>query len=325
MQTNQKQNIQKALTIGILVFVLAFGCSSPIQPTVAPYTPRPIKMVDIPAATYTEGSLPTTPYDNTPIGPPRCVTLSAFAIQETEVTQGQFKEIMGYNPSLNPQECYLENPVYLATWYDAILFCNKLSKKEHLDTVYRFTHQAYAIQWDHFYIATDTIYRCSLLVSLEIDYSKKGYRLPTEAEYEYACRGGTTTAFWWGDYNTIMDLSLADTCAWWAGNEPRFGMPDSRPVATKRANGFRLYDMAGNAREFCNDWFSPYDTTSQVNPVGPTTAQLDTGVYPQCLFGKVLRGGSYDDDVTLLQSAYRLTQDPSLADPSAGFRCAMTR
>ena len=128
------------------------------------------------------------------------------------------------------------------------------------------------------------------------------YRLPTEAEWEYACRAGTTTAYSFGDEITPKDANYKDT---------NIGVPIA--VGSYKPNAFGLYDMHGNVHEWCEDWFGPYPSGSITDPMGPAKG-LD----------RVLRGGSYHFDGTGARSASRLNYSPFAQFSSMGFRLAKT-
>jgi formylglycine-generating enzyme required for sulfatase activity len=129
----------------------------------------------------------------------------------------------------------------------------------------------------------------------------KTVRLPTEAEWEYACRAGTTTRFYSG--NDEKDLAEA---AWYAINSGW----KTYPVGQKKPNDFGLYDMHGNVWEWCQDWFGAYEPNAVTDPQGPASG-----------FGRVLRGGSwYDDGATYCRSANRYGLTPDFQDLSDGFR-----
>jgi formylglycine-generating enzyme required for sulfatase activity len=146
--------------------------------------------------------------------------------------------------------------------------------------------------------------------ALAINYAKNGYRLPTEAEYEYANRAGTTTDYYWGrNYppTTTADTLAIDSNAVWYYNSEN----GTQPVATKKPNAWGLYDMSGNLWEWCNDWHGSYSATSQTNPTGTTS-----GIF------RVLRGGSwYDYGYAYgLCAAYRDVLNPENEGGNVGFR-----
>ena len=133
-------------------------------------------------------------------------------------------------------------------------------------------------------------------------------RLPTEAEWEYACRAGTTTAF----SNGSNDDSTIGSIAWWGSCCGGNSGGETRPVGTKPGNALGLNDMLGNVWEWVSDWFANYPTDAQVDPLGPTSGQL-----------KPLRGGSWADDTHYVHSSYRYeAAAPYNAYPQAGFRVA---
>ncbi|MBI4778028.1 SUMF1/EgtB/PvdO family nonheme iron enzyme, partial [Candidatus Desantisbacteria bacterium] len=141
------------------------------------------------------------------------------------------------------------------------------------------------------------------LGSIAYNLSKNGYRLPTEAEWEYACRAGTTTAYYWSD---TWDTATANQYSWNYSNSNR----TTHAVGTKTANAWGLYDMAGNVREWCNDWRGAYSSDAQTDPSGPVG-----GSY------RVLRGGCYGD-FDYLRSACRCDYGPDFRRSGFGFRVA---
>jgi len=138
-----------------------------------------------------------------------------------------------------------------------------------------------------------------------------GMRLPTEAEWEYACRAGTTTPF----YNGSTDDNTLTTLAWFYYNTCVGGTDcGTRPVATKLPNGFGLYDTLGNVWEWVNDWYGSYSAGAQTNPQGPSS-----GSY------RVLRGGSWDNGGSYnCRASFRNFNDPDVSSLNIGFRVVRT-
>lgn len=235
---------------------------------------RAIVMKDIPAGTFAMGS------DNDGASPPHQVTLSAFAMQETDVTQEQYLAVMDTNPShFDTGMGASLRPVESVTWFNAVQFCNALSALSGLTAVY------------------DTS-------AWTADLSKTGYRLPTEAQWEYACRAGSTTEYWWGP-----DTNGMGARTWWYGNSDG----QTHPVATKLANAYGLYDMPGNVWQWCNDWYEPYTAGAAINPTGAATGRC-----------RILRGGAWDYySYDGIRSAWRSGVIPVYRVDSLGFRVAL--
>jgi formylglycine-generating enzyme required for sulfatase activity len=248
-------------------------------------------MARIAAGSFSMGSPDDEIYhgDRQPAEHPRhVVRVDDFHVDAMPVTQRAYAELMGVNPSSWKGD---DVPVVDVSWYDAILYCNARSRREGLDPVYRFDG-----------IEGPAGEGCRGLTGLFVDFGKNGYRLPTEAEWEYACRAGTDTRFFWGD---DMDGSFA-----WSeiNTEPR-----PRPVGLKRPNAWGLYDMAGNVQEWCHDWYAAdyYASSPVENPRGPESGAL-----------RVLRGGSnyrYKDR-DRLRSANRSCSPPGHRSVFCGFR-----
>lgn len=259
-----------------------FGCSkennpvhpvddTPLPPVIEsdtvnlPYTlSRPFVMVPIPAGVFLMGSIAGS--DEQPV---HSVALSAFKMAAMDITQELYQAAMGVNPSYYGGDTSKTRPVEYVTWFDAALFCNALSKAAGKDSVYAYT------------AVTGTPGNgCSDLAGISCDTSKNGYRLPTEAEWEYACRAGSTTDYYWGGSyppQTHADTVNMDSNAVWYHNS---GM--TQPVGSKKPNAWGLYDMSGNVWQWCNDWYGAYPGAAQTNPAGPAGGSF-----------RVLRGGSF--------------------------------
>lgn len=226
--------------------------------------------------------------------PQHTVRLDAFYIDTHLVTQENYGSLMGVNPPVYRGEKKL--PVQDINWYDAVLYCNARSQRNGLEAVYQFST-----------VTGIPGNGCTGLENLVIGYSKKGYRLPTEAEWEYACRAGTTTGYYWGE-------EMDGDYAWWEKNS----LHKMQPVGIKKPNAWGLYDMAGNAQEWCNDWFEEdfYAVSPIFSPVGPASGIL-----------RVLRGGScypYQDGGAHMRSANRSCYKPENPRETFSFRCVVT-
>jgi len=233
-----------------------------------------IDMVSIPSGSFQMGTNDTDDDHFEHSRPVHTVTLDGFQMSQTEITQAQYNAVMGNNPSYFTGDD--SRPVEYVTWYDAVAFCNKLSEVAGLEPCYN-------------------------LSNFECDFTKNGFRLPTEAAWEYACRAGTTTRFYTGDSESDLDRA-----AWYYTSEHT-----THPVGQKEPNAWGLYDMHNNVYEWCNDWFSEYYTAeSQVNPTGP-----DSGS------GRVLRGGDWGGGgCYLCHSARRVGDAPNTSYYNIGFR-----
>jgi len=181
----------------------------------------------------------------------------------------------------------------MVSWGDAVLYCNARSKRDSLDSVYTYTS------------VSGTPGDGSELNGVFIDTSKKGYRLPTDAEWEYACRAGTTTEFYWGN-----DTTTTGDYTWYWSNSDSV----THNVATKIPNVTGLYDMAGNVWEWCNDFYSAtyYTISPSTNPGGPSTGTT-----------RVVRGGGRYNGPTGMKSANRDRGDLTYREKVLGFRVVL--
>ena len=212
--------------------------------------------------------------------PAHAVRLSAFYIDTCEVTQASYQSLMGKNSSKFEGP---DRPVERLSWFAATQYCNMRSLREGFTPCYD-------------------------PETLECDFAADGYRLPTEAEWEYACRAGTTTR--WSFGNSAAKLTAH---AWFKENAAK----TTHPVKQKSTNPWGLYDMHGNVSEWCNDFYSEgYEMQGEAtDPRGPASGEE-----------RVLRGGSWASSDTSCRSSARASEEPGFADvcfgyEAYGFRC----
>jgi len=262
----------------LLILVLIPGCRRAKETAGMPEvikTKTGIEMVKIPGGFFDMGSKSGSP-DESPV---HRVWVSSFWMDRFEVVQEQFKKYQLPDPShfKNPK-----HPLEQINWTDATLYCNDRSLAEGLEPCY-----------------DEETWECN--------FEANGYRLPTEAEWEYASRAGTGTKFSFGN-----DVRKLKTYAWFVENSSG----KTHPVGQKKPNPWGLYDMHGNVSEWCNDFYSEnyYKDSPEKNPKGPTKGEE-----------RVLRGGAWNSSAGSCRSSYR-TSDPSiddtcLASDAIGFRC----
>jgi formylglycine-generating enzyme required for sulfatase activity len=234
------------------------------------------EMVLVPTGTFTMGDSAGRPDETA-----HKVSFSSFYLDRYPVTQELYAKLMGVNPSKRKDP---KNPVERTQWTDAVRFCNRCSELEGLKPCYD-------------------------LVTWTCDFGADGYRLPTEAEWEYACRAGGAGRYSFGD-----DESELPSYAWLKPHSQ--GKP--HPVGQKRPNRWGLYDMHGNVWQWCQDWYGAdyYTQAPTQDPRGPPAGKM-----------RVLRGGAWDSSPGQCRAAYRHKEFPVYSDAcfgadSYGFRRA---
>ena len=245
------------------------------------------------------------------------VTLSTFCMAETPVTQAQFTAVMGINPSSFQGGVYApsdDKPVEMVSWYDAITFCNKLSLMEGKTPVYSIKFVSVEIDWENLaYSSIPTSYNLAWNFAT-MDLSANGYRLPTEAEWEYAARGGvySLTAQGNGPDYFYSGSNSANNVAWYSGNNGTDSTATygTKPVRQKQPNALGLYDMSGNLWEWCWDWYtSTYTATPVSDPIGPAFGII-----------RVNRGGTWNISANYTCVSYRNNFPPDYRTINFGFR-----
>ncbi len=260
-----------------------------LRATVTEPEPTLCDMAYIPAGTFQMGDITGNgPWDDE--HPVHEVTIShAYLIGRTEVTQGQWRTVMGGSPAFHKGNDNL--PVEMVSSYDAMVFCNSLSVLEGLEPCYTGPGG-----------------------EKPCNFEANGYRLPTEAEWEYACRGGTTMDYHTGNmaHSSCSPLDAAmDMAGWYCGNDST----TTQPVKSRQPNLFGLFDTHGNVWEWCWDYYqnSYYSSSPSVDPRGPAKI-------PGSGYFRVWRGGAYDWTADDCRSAHRHIGNPAAHYKNVGFR-----
>jgi sulfatase modifying factor 1 len=272
-----------------------------------------ITFAPIPGGTYQMGNLIGDAY----ITEARTVsvTLSPYYLAVNDTTKAQWEAVRtwaltnGYTDLATGAGKAANHPVQTVSWYDVVKWANAASEKDGVTPCYR---------------VSGAVYRTGASDLVVCEWSANGYRLPTEAEWEVAARGGLSgKRFPWGDtisqtqanYYAITSYSY-DLSGAVNGHNPTYkigSQPYTSPVGSFAPNGYGLYDMAGNIYQWCWDWYgTPYEGGADPRGVG-------TGAY------RILRGGDWDGNAFVAQSAYRLWGTPTNANTGIGFRLARGR
>ncbi len=226
---------------------------------------------------FTKGS--NDPSDHNPIEEMKIE--KSFLLGETEITQELYQSVMGGNPSWfgdNPKK-----PMEKVSSYDALIFCNKLSDMFKLERYYRITKDGQIV---------DTIETKQENYVVETNGNSKGFRLPTEWEWEYAAKAGTDLEY--------SGSNNANEVGWYDGNSKINGKETTQPVKQKKPNAWGFYDMSGNVWEWCENTYNSNDES----------------ILAYC----IPRGGSWGYSAWSLRSTYRFSFPPSYRSIDIGFR-----
>jgi formylglycine-generating enzyme required for sulfatase activity len=234
------------------------------------------------------------------------------------ITQELYRFVMGENPSVFQHavagqtlsaQALERRPVDSVSWYAALVFCNRLSKLEGLEPVYTISGSTDPKDWGNIPTSNNAAWN-----AVTVNLAANGYRLPTEAEWEYACRAGTSTA------NNLGANCSCGATGWHSANS---GFEQNRgstqEVGGKPANAWGLFDMHGNVFEWVWDWYAPYELAAGgaeiIDPRGPRSSPP--------INRRVLRGGAWNKPAErFLRSAYRDWGEPHHACSEDGLRVA---
>lgn len=257
------------------------------QPPVPPIDPPTEQQGDfilLNAGTFIMGSPASEPWRETD-ETQHMVTVDGFYLAKYEVSQNDYQTLTGSNPSFFIGG---NRPVETVSWYDAIRYCNALSERDRLTPAY--TIDGENVLWDR---------------------EANGYRLPTEAEWEYACRAGTTTPFSTGRNITVEQSNWYSSYPYIQGEGGGTYRHQTVEVDEFEPNAWGFYNMHGNVSEWCWDYYAAYSEQEQNNPTGAVNGH-----------NRVARGGGWYDYAKHVRSAYRSVAPPDYTDYKRGFRIA---
>jgi len=302
----------KQLVLGsAIMFVITF-CSSATTPSYSG------TMARIPGGTFVRGD---SSDDKLSDAPAATINVSTFLLETNLVTYAKWQEVYnwaitnGYSFENAGTGFGTDHPVQTVNWYDVVKWCNARSEMEH--SINLAIKPCYYTDSS---LSTDAVYRKGVInISNDfVDWKAAGYRLPTEAEWEKAARGGEA------GYRFPLGNTISQSLAWYSSPlvPQSYDLGPNSSIKTKTCsvgkfarNGFGLCDMSGNVREWCWDWYaiSYYSTSPTNDPLGPVS-----GTY------RVYRGGMWAESAALMRCAVRNYGTPSREDNMTGFRCART-
>ncbi|GHU03195.1 hypothetical protein FACS1894147_06700 [Spirochaetia bacterium] len=247
----------------------------------------PANMIRINGRTFTMGS-PLSEAGRIDNEAQHQVTVTGFYLGKYEVTQKEYEEVMGINPSRFKGQSL---PVERVSWFDAVEYCNRRSQKEGLTPAYTISGSGNnrTVSWNR---------------------NANGYRLPTEAEWEYACRAGTAGPFSTGINITANQVNYNGNYPYNSNAKGTY-REKTTAVGSFAANPWGFYDMHGNVWEWCWDWYGDYGSRTQTDPAGAASGTL-----------RVFRGGSWFSLAAVARSAYRYYYAPTFQSYNLGFRVA---
>ena len=275
----------KSLCVLFFVLIVRGPVPAVADPEPAAGDSPGIAFAEIPAGTFLMGS-PATEWQSRTDEQQHTVTITRpYLLSKTEVTQRLWTAVMDTNPS------YLDDcpdcPVERVSWFDAIAFCNALSERSGLEPAYSRVDSV--VTWNR---------------------EAEGFRLPTEAEWEYACRAGTTTAYNTGD---CLDTGGANFKGYTSSRGCPEGLWRGQAVIVSGfpPNPWGLYDMHGNVSEWCWDYHFPFLDAAVTDPAGPPAGK-----------SRILRGGSFDRPCEMCRAACRQFAVPTRHSRYLGLRLA---